>query len=74
MVYVYFLRHFNIYTQSCTLYEQCNSSNAVELFDAEITLNKSMVAVVGCGCPTVTEAVARRRDIPVVSWKNCVFY
>ena len=46
---------------------KCNGTRAQELFDIEITSNKTVLAVIGCGCSVVTERVLRGSDIPMVS-------
>ena len=45
---------------------QCTILKALELFNMINTSNKSVVAIVGCGCSSATEVIASRSDIPVV--------
>ena len=57
------------FMHACT---QCDRERAVELFNMELVDNPNTVAVIGCGCSSVTEAVASASNgtIPVVSLES----
>ena len=52
------------------MYMQCNRTRALQLYNEEVSLdNRTVVAVIGCGCSSATEEVASTNNgsIPVVS-------
>ena len=56
----------------CCYNVQCNGTRAVQLFHEELQRNKTVLSVIGGGCSTATELVARNASIPVV--RSTIFY
>ena len=59
------LKVYSLFTFCCDT-TQCNSTRALQLFHEELQCNKTVLSVIGGGCSTATELVARNASIPVV--------